>query len=319
MTAQVETRTENKLTPEESVEQEQQLDEKTGGVEPTSEEEKKAGEGEDNSELILIQDSAFTVKIHVSGLEPFDLQVTSMELVQEINQMLMDKEETCHRTCFSLQLDGQTLDSFSELKAIENLRDGSVLKLVDEPYTVRQVRLHVRHINDLMHANDLSDYYNAVNCNSLTYVNELSQGTEAALALSATSTGLNDSLITPKPFDYILPGSASQQLPLLPLHSNISTTTTAAANNNTSNANSASSSKSKQGSNKDNKENKDNSNANGSSIVSASCLKQLTFSGWNPPNGKRKMKGDLLYLHVITNEDKRFHITASIKGFFVNQ
>ena len=49
------------------------------------------------------------------------------------------------------------------------------------------------------------------------------------------------------------------------------------------------------------------------------CLKQLTFSGWNPPPGKRKMKGDLMYLHIITMEDKRYHVTASTKGFFVNQ
>jgi protein TIF31 len=49
------------------------------------------------------------------------------------------------------------------------------------------------------------------------------------------------------------------------------------------------------------------------------CIKQLTFSGWNPPPGKRKMKGDLMYLHVITMEDKRYHLTASVKGFFVNQ
>lgn len=85
----------------------------------------------DENELILIQDSAFSVKIHVPGLEPFDLQVTSMELVQEIHQMLMDKEETCHRTCFSLQLDGQVLDNFTELKSIEGLKDGSVIKVVE--------------------------------------------------------------------------------------------------------------------------------------------------------------------------------------------
>ena len=54
-----------------------------------------------------------------------------MELVQEIHQMLMDKEETCHRTCFSLQLDGVTLDNFNELKNIEGLKDGSILKLVE--------------------------------------------------------------------------------------------------------------------------------------------------------------------------------------------
>lgn len=54
-----------------------------------------------------------------------------MELVQEIHQVLMDREETCHRTCFSLQLDGQSLDNFTELKNVEGLRDGAVLKIVE--------------------------------------------------------------------------------------------------------------------------------------------------------------------------------------------
>lgn len=49
-------------------------------------------------------------------------QVSSMELVQEIHQLLMDREDTCHRTCFSLHLDGQTLDNFAELKTIEGLK-----------------------------------------------------------------------------------------------------------------------------------------------------------------------------------------------------
>ena len=63
-------------------------------------------------------------------------QVSSMELVQEIHQLLMDREETCHRTCFSLQLNGNTLDNFAELKSIEGLTDGVDLKVVEEPYTV---------------------------------------------------------------------------------------------------------------------------------------------------------------------------------------
>ena len=54
-----------------------------------------------------------------------------MELVQEIYQVLIDKEETCHRTCFSLQLDGTTLDNFCELKSIEGLGEGSTIKVVE--------------------------------------------------------------------------------------------------------------------------------------------------------------------------------------------
>ena len=45
-----------------------------------------------------------------------------------------------------------------------------------EPYNVREVRLHVRHINDLIHSIDPIDNFNAVNCNSLTYVNDLTNG-----------------------------------------------------------------------------------------------------------------------------------------------
>ena len=44
-----------------------------------------------------------------------------MELVQEIHQLLMDREDTCHRTCFSLQLNGNSLDNFAELKTVEGI------------------------------------------------------------------------------------------------------------------------------------------------------------------------------------------------------
>ncbi len=127
----------------------------------------------EESDLCLVQDSVYTVKIQVPNMEPFDLQVTSMELVQEIHQMLMDKEETCHRTCFSLQLNNQVLDNFSELKNFEECKEGAVIKLVEEPYTVREVRVHVRHVNELIHSMDVIDNFNATNCNSLSYVNDL--------------------------------------------------------------------------------------------------------------------------------------------------
>ena len=58
---------------------------------------------------------------------------------------------------------------------------------------------------------------------------------------------------------------------------------------------------------------------NGAKVELPVCLKQLTFTGFNPPPGPRKMKGDLMYLHAITPENKRFHLTACTKGFFVNQ
>ena len=41
---------------------------------------------------------------------------------------------------------------------------------------MREVRLHVRHINDLIHSIDPIDNFNAINCNSLTYLNEITNG-----------------------------------------------------------------------------------------------------------------------------------------------
>lgn len=61
----------------------------------------------------------------------FSRQVSPQEMVQEIHQVLMDREDTCHRTCFSLHLDGNMLDHFSELRSIEGLQEGSVLRVVE--------------------------------------------------------------------------------------------------------------------------------------------------------------------------------------------
>lgn len=49
------------------------------------------------------------------------------------------------------------------------------------------------------------------------------------------------------------------------------------------------------------------------------CLKVLTMSGWNPPPGNRKMHGDLMYLYVVTVEERHASITASTRGFYLNQ
>lgn len=49
------------------------------------------------------------------------------------------------------------------------------------------------------------------------------------------------------------------------------------------------------------------------------CLRVLTLSSWNPPPGNRKMHGDLMYLNLLTLEDKEVNITASTRGFYLNQ
>lgn len=232
--------------------------------------EKDQVKAETGEEVIVIQDAGFNIKIAAPLIEPFDLPVSSMELVQEIFQVLVDKEETCHRTCFTLQLDGTTLDNFSELKSIEGLKEGSVLKVVEEPYTVREARIHVRHVRDLLKSIDYQDAYNGLDCNSLSLLNIVTNGN----ILEKKAPSRSDA-VDYLPPECLMPGSKDR--PLLPLHPI----------------------------------QKD--------LKGPQCLKVLTYSGWNPPPGNRRMHGDLLYIYVVTLEDKRYHITASTHGFYVNQ
>ena len=45
-----------------------------------------------------------------------------------------------------------------------------------EPYTVREARIHVRHIRDLLKSLDPSDSYNGVDCNSLSFLSIFTDG-----------------------------------------------------------------------------------------------------------------------------------------------
>lgn len=236
-------------------------------IQSVVDEEEKAN---NDIDMDALHDSGITVHIQNPGSEILSVQLSSMELVQEIHQLLMDREDTCHRTCFSLQLEGVTLDNFAELKTIENLKHGSTLKVVEEPYTMREARIHVRHIRDLLKSMDPADAYNGVECNSLTFLHSITQGD-----LLEKKKSRPDSVDCTPP-EYIMPGV--KEPPLTPLQPGI-----------------------------------------GKVCKGPQALKVLTTSPWNPPPGQRKLHGDLMYLYVVTMEDKRFHISACPRGFFINQ
>ncbi|XP_066148360.1 clustered mitochondria protein homolog isoform X2 [Euwallacea fornicatus] len=230
-------------------------------------EEKEKDETEDK--VVFIQDVGFTIKIQSPGVEPFDIQVSSMELVQEIHQLLMDREDTCHRTCFSLQLDGNSLDNFAELKNVEGLKEGSIIKVVEEPYTMREARIHVRHVRDLLKSIDPGDAYNGMECNSLSFLSTVTQGD------IMEKKRMRPESVDCTPPEFILPESKDRPLTVL------------------------------QPQLKDQK--------------APLCVKVLTTSAWNPPPGYRKLHGDLMYLYVVTLEEKHYHVSACSRGFYINQ
>lgn len=228
------------------------------------------------SEFVFIQETAFNVTIQCPNLEPFEIQVSSTELVQEIHHLLMDREDTCHRTCFSLQFDSNTLDNFVEIKSIEGLKEGSVIKVVEERYTVREARIHLRHVRDLIRSLDYNDAYNGLDCHSLSFLCSITNGD--IMSDKQTNRSAKNNYVDCTPSSYILPGTKDRLLkPLHPI----------------------------QQTDEQNKV--------------PSALKVLTASCWNPPPGHRKLRGDLIYVYVVTNEDRRLSITGSTKGFYLNQ
>ncbi|XP_078083503.1 clustered mitochondria protein homolog [Mustelus asterias] len=220
------------------------------------------------------------IRIHAAGSDAIDLQVSAQEMVQEIIQVLMEREDTCHRTCFSLQYDGNILDNFVELSSVEGLKDGSVLRVIEEPYTVREVKIHIRHIRDLLKSLDPAVAYNGIECNSPSFLTSISEGDIGDIATTGKRKKRSCSdqpleIIDCSPPEYILPGSKDRPLSFL------------------------------QPPTTDNKP--------------LQCLKSLTASGWNPPPGNRKIRGDLMYFNIITMEDRHISITASTRGFYINQ
>ncbi|KAM7374511.1 hypothetical protein PAMP_007164 [Pampus punctatissimus] len=225
-------------------------------------------------DIVDLQETGFTVRIQPPGTESFELQVSGQMLVAELQQVLMDHELTCHRTCFSLQLGGVMLDSLTELHSIQGIQDGGLIKVVEDSYSVRDARLHLRHVRDLLRTLDPTDAYNGVNGSSLSYLTFYTRGDKDSESVGKRRASEKESVDCSPP-EYILPGCKDRLLtPLQPIRGD---------------------------------------------WKPLQCLRVLTMSSWNPPPGNRKMHGDLMYLNVLTMEDRELNITSSTRGFYLNQ
>ncbi|KHJ44795.1 hypothetical protein D918_05045 [Trichuris suis] len=208
-----------------------------------------------------------SLKLSAPGADLLDVQMGFNELVQELQQILMDGDDTCHRTCFALKFGDKYLNSYMEIRHIEGLVDGSVLKVVEEPYTLRQARIHVRHVRDLLRAPDGSECFLGSEGISPTYVDKILD------FLPNERKRVGKGQIDCTPPEFIMPNSDMR--PMTALY-------------------------------------------NFAIEKPIKCIKLMTLTCWNPPPGPRKLKGDILYLFVLTLENKGFHITCCPRGFYVN-
>lgn len=196
---------------------------------------------------------------------------------------------------------------------------------------MRDARLHIRHVRDLLRSLDPSDAYNGVNCSSLSYLHFYTRGEKGnAPSLFCRFCRSSFALFTYLPFsdrdslgnrgalekesaefrppEYLLPGCKDRPLaPLQPVRDDRKVRRSVLymqsffiTKHSMEHVFSS-------------------SEAVSVSLQPVQCLRVLTMNGWNPPPGNRKMHGDLMYLNVVTMEDKELNLTSATRGFYLNQ
>jgi protein TIF31 len=91
--------------------------------------------------------------------------VSASEQVQEIRQSIVDQPHTFQYSCFHLEYNGKRINDFVELSEVEGITKDNepVLKLVEDPYTESQARMHVVRVRELIGAaGDRVDYITGI-------------------------------------------------------------------------------------------------------------------------------------------------------------
>lgn len=81
-----------------------------------------------------------------------EVMVSSQEQVQNIRQTIVDTPHTFQYSCFHLEHNGKRINDFVELSEVPDIVREPVVKLVEDPYTEAQARMHVVRVRELIGA-----------------------------------------------------------------------------------------------------------------------------------------------------------------------
>ena len=239
------------------------------------------------------------------------VEAVPSDLIVEIRHFLLSCPETCEYTQYHLEWQQQPLNDYAELGMYDGLVKAAgvggegrveVLKMVNEWYDERGVRLHVRRVREML----VSPPCHVQTSLVLTLdeqqererkKKEKGEGKRRGQGKDNSGAAETDAA----------DGSDKTDEAFSPLYSPPTTATTILAS---ASATSASISLA---------DYQSHCHATPASPPVLSCLHSLTYSAYNPPPPSRKLRGDLLYLTVHTLENNRLHITAAVDGFYVNQ
>ncbi|KAK8108782.1 eukaryotic translation initiation factor 3 subunit CLU1/TIF31 [Apiospora sp. TS-2023a] len=86
--------------------------------------------------------------------EPHKIHVVAspQEQVHELRQSIIELPAAFQYSCFHLEHDGKRINDFVQISDVEGLGAESEIKLVEDPYTEKEARIHVIRIRDLIGA-----------------------------------------------------------------------------------------------------------------------------------------------------------------------
>ena len=78
--------------------------------------------------------------------------VSTQEQVQDLRQSIMETPGAFQYSCFHLEHKGERINDYVELSEVKGFAAGSGLKLVEDPYTEKEARMHLVRIRDIIGA-----------------------------------------------------------------------------------------------------------------------------------------------------------------------
>ncbi|TKA80968.1 hypothetical protein B0A55_02385 [Friedmanniomyces simplex] len=150
-------------------------------------------------------DSVLKLRVDLPTDEHVDIMVSSQEQVQDIRQSIVDQPHTFQYSCFHLEYKSKRINDFVELSEVPDLAKDAepVLKLVEDPYTEAQARMHVVRVRELIGAAG----------NRVDYVSGIDAGTSLCedVEVAPTKNG-GDDISHVENYDLNAPGPISTML-----------------------------------------------------------------------------------------------------------
>ncbi|CAI8049028.1 Clustered mitochondria protein homolog [Geodia barretti] len=95
--------------------------------------------------------STVVLRLALPGVSsPVEVVMSTRDTVHDLSQLLLERPESCYRTCTSAWHRKRRLDDFSELGMVEELQGGDLVELMEEPYTQKDIRIHLQRLRELL-------------------------------------------------------------------------------------------------------------------------------------------------------------------------